>query len=93
MKNHSDEHDDLREAFGQVKSHIDTLEHINNLSDKQKPVFDKLVAASKAFDKEFKSHIHSTSWVSPVQFAFKAVMWISGIGGFIALLNAIGMFN
>ena len=64
--------------YMRIYGSVNALKHINNLSEKQKPVFDELEENMKKFEESFESHKNATSHYDIYDTAWLISKWLVG---------------
>ncbi len=72
-------HDEMDACVQKVSNSIHALKHINNLSDKQQPVFEELQENWVELTGSHKDHKKETQHYTPIDMAIFLAKWLGGI--------------
>ena len=82
-------HDEGDKYIMRLYGSINALKHINNLSDKQRPVFDELEENFDNVDEWYSKHKNETAHYDVYDIIWLLVKWIGGIAAFLALTKPL----
>ena len=71
-------HEVMDKWYMRIFGSVNALKHINNLSEKQKPVFDELEENMKNFEAEYEKHKTATSHYDIYDTAWLISKWLVG---------------
>ena len=82
-------HEDLEKWYMRIYGSVHALKHINNLSEKQKPVFDELEINMKKFEDAFDKHKNETSHYDMFDTAWLITRWLVGVAVVLAATKSL----
>ena len=77
-------HDEIERKWMRDYGSIHALKHINNLSEKQRPVFEELEDRTTEFEDEFYKHKNDTAHYDTYDLVILVGKWIAAIILFVA---------